>query len=314
MNSEECSLEKVIGAYDSIGPEARNMKFLAKWVYDIYEKLFYLPSINSIYKKKLALDKSKLSIFAILIDDLADNSNLRDLNLMDKAIRIPWDADKECQNAYLETTREIWLDAINSIKQYPRYNEFKEIFYFDMEQFLHAIRYSYLINTMEMDNDVETKMYSYHNMMIIVFMSMDLMCSPDFEKKELKYIRPVFHYMQDICHIGNILSTYKREIREQDFSCPLISMGLRKGIIDKKTIEEYPEVAEEKLKSLEEYFRRRAEDNFSKIQKAETEIKSVDINEFRIKLRKVYEAFLEREKYWELQKDGDSRQISSTLS
>jgi len=46
--------------------------FLFNWLYEIYKKIF-VPSIDSRYKDILALDKTKLTIFDVLIDDLADN-------------------------------------------------------------------------------------------------------------------------------------------------------------------------------------------------------------------------------------------------
>lgn len=296
---EENNLENMISLYNSIGLETRNMNYLARWVYDIYKRLFYLPSINPIYNETLSLDKTKLAIFAILVDDLADNCNIRNSDLLEKAIRIPWNYKQKYNNPYLEATRNTWLNATNSIKKYPLYDELKEVFYFDIEQFLDAIKYSSLINTIDMDNEMESRIYSYHNMMIIVYMDMDLMCSPNFDMEELKIIRPIFHHIQEICHIGNVISTYKREINEVDLSCPIISRGIRNGLTTKEEIMNNPKNATEKLKPLEGYFMKKVEDDFRKIDESADEIKSVDIKKFSDKLRQVFDSFLKRQYYWE---------------
>ena len=299
MNPETYTLKKSIELYNSVGLQIRNMSFLASWVHNVYKELFYLPIIDLAYDERLALDKTKLSIFAILVDDLADNYKLRNQELLENAIRIPWNPNEKYQSKYLEVTRKIWLDVMRSIKQYPRYNEFKGLFYFDMDQFLDSIRYAFLVNTMEIDNALEFKIYSHHNMMIIVYLDMDLMCSPDFNKEELWKLRPIFHYVQDICHIGNILSTYPRELEERDFSSPIISIGLRKGLITKDDILRNPKKATEGLRELESYYKRRVKENFNRIEKSADKIESVDIKEFSKKLRRVFKCFLERKHYWE---------------
>lgn len=233
------------------------------------------------------------------MDDLADNYKIRNQELLEKAVRIPWNPNKKYQNEYLEVTRKIWLDCINSIKQYPRYNEFKELFYFDLDQFLDSVRYSFLINTMKVDNTLEDRIYLHHNLMVILYCDIDLMCSPNFKKEELGKLRPVLHWVQDITHIGNIISTYPRETKERDFSSPIISLGLRKGLITGEDVINDPKNAAGRLKPLIPYFKERVEDNFRKIEENADKIESIDIREFSKRLRRVYKSFLERAQYWE---------------
>ena len=196
-------------------------------------------------------------------------------------------------------TKRIWLDCINSIKRYPRYNEFEELFYFDLDQVLDSMRYSFLVNTMEIDNFIENKIYPYHGVMVILHCDMDLMCSPDFDKRELSDIRPIFHWAQEISHIGNMLNTYPREIRERDYTSPIISLALRKGVITREDIINAPDSTEEKLKIFLPYYKKKVKDNFHRIEKQADKIKSVNLKNFSKNLREVYGEFLKRKHYWE---------------
>lgn len=60
---------KSVEMYNSVGLESRNMSFFAKCLYDVY-KTAYLPGIISSYIEILTVDKTKLSNFVILVDDM----------------------------------------------------------------------------------------------------------------------------------------------------------------------------------------------------------------------------------------------------
>jgi len=300
MNEERgMSLEKAIKLYNSVGLESRNMGFFAKWVYDVYKQA-YIPGTHPQYIETLAVDKTKLSIFAILVDDLADNIKIRKKELLEKALEIPYNDSKKYENDYLETTRKIWKEIINSIKNYPRYEEFKDIFFFDLDQFLNSIKYGYLANTMDLYNITECKIYSPHNMMIILYLDMDLMCHPSFKKDELKKVRPIFHHIQDIMHIGNALNTFPREIEELDLSSPVISIGLSEGVIKKDDIVRQPKQVLANLEYLVPYFKNRVEENFEKIEDIGFTVESIDFREFYPRLKKIWEGFLQRPEYWKI--------------
>jgi len=295
-------LKKIVKLYNTIGLESRNMDFFSKSVYDVYKNLFFLPCIDKEFKEILAIDKTKLSIFAILLDDLADNPIIRDKSLLDKAINIPFNRKKKYFNNYLNITNKIWSDIINSIKKYPRYSDFIDIFYFDLDQFFSSVKYGFILNTTKINNKFENDRYSYHNMMIMIFLDMDIMCSPLFNENELNLFRPIAHKIQDICHVGNVLSTYKREIKEKDFSSPMIAKGLLSGLIKRDEVITKPEHVAEKLHPLYSSFKKRARRDFKFIKNSTNEIKSIDINEFFPRLEKVWDYFINRPQYWKLNK------------
>jgi hypothetical protein len=290
------SLEDSILLYKSVAP--RNADYLFPWLYSVYDKT-YLPSIDINFKDVLSLDKTKLTIFDVLVDDLADNAKLRDRRLLEEAIRIPWNGNKTSNDTYIIVTKKIWIDCIESIRNYPRYEEFKDIFYFDLDQVMNSMRYSYLVNTSDFSSMIEDELYLNHGVMVILHCDMDLMCSPNFNFEELKKLRPILHWVQDVAHIGNLLNTYPKEIQEADFSSPIISLGVREGLIDKSTIINDPEYAKANLLPLVSRFEQRMIDNLEKIKNNAVSIKSINLIDFYNRLKEVWEAFLNREQYWD---------------
>jgi len=290
------NLEESIELYKTVG--LRNAGFLFPWLYNVYNQT-YLPSIDEEYKEALSLDKTKLTIFDVLIDDLADNAKIRNRRLLEEAIRIPWNGMKKFNNTYLQVTKKIWMDCINSIKQYPRYDEFRDIFYFDMDQVMNSMRYAYLVNTADFSSISEDEMYLNHGVMVILHCDMDLMCSPNFNLEELRDLRPILYWVQDVAHIGNMFNTYPKEIQEADFSSPIISMGIREGLIDKSILVNNPEHARACLKPLIARFEERMQNDFDSIKSHADTIKSIDIYDFYNRLKTVWNAFLEREEYWD---------------
>jgi hypothetical protein len=289
------TLDSTIKLYNTVGH--RNADFLFNWIRSVYD-FFYLPSVDTKHKSTLIRDKTKMTIFDVLIDDLADNAEIRNIDNLEQAIKIPWETSKTYDNKYLEATRKIWEDCIESIKKYPRYEEFKDLFYFDLDKTLHSMKYSYLVNQIGMNNLLEDEMYIKHGCMVILHADMDLMCSPTFDKKELKKLRPILHWIEDIVHIGNLMNTYAKEVEEADFSSPMLSLALDKGLFDRQTVLKNPEFAISKLENLVPYFKEKIEDDFQKIEYYADSIKSIDITEVVNRLRKVIDGFLNREQYW----------------
>jgi hypothetical protein len=283
-------LEDAIRLYERVGK--RNIEFLSKWLHDIYLNTF-LPCIELKYKDKLALDKTKLTIFDVLVDDLVDNREMINLKLLDQFMRIPWGVSST--SSYVNVGKSIWEDCMRSIRKYPRFEEFGRMFYFDLRQVLAAMEYSLLVNTMRLDNPIEVKIYPPHAYMVLLHCDMDLMCSPDFDMKELGNMRAIFYMAQKVAHIGNMLNTYPKEVLEKDFSCPLISLALRRGLIRKEGLDES---VLPKLKKLEPLFKQEAETCIEKVRNYENKIKSVDMSGFSDALAVILEKFLSRPQYW----------------
>ncbi len=236
-----------------------------------------LPCVGPEYKQVLGEDKTKLAIFDIMADDLADNFITRSRFLLQDFIRIPWHDAVE-KHDYIDVGRAIWDGYIASVENYPRYREWEGIFYFDLRQVLSSMEYSSLINTVGLDNPFEMSHHSPYGCAVILALDMDLMCIPNFDLKELRTIRSISYLAQKVAHIANMLGTYPREVLEKDMSSPIISLAVRKGIITKDELGDRAVL--QKLRQLEWIFRSRALSYVEKVAVYEKQVRSVNIRGF----------------------------------
>ena len=269
-------LSEVIDLYKSVG--RRNIEYFA-WIHDVYSWIT-LPSVSFDWKRALGEDKTKLTIFDILADDLADNHTTRSYSLLKELTEIPWSAKAKTAgtNEYLDVGRKIWDDSLASLSCYPRFKEFERIFYFDLRQVLSSMMYSYLANTEGIENPIETSFYSSYGCLVEVAIDMDLMCSPAFDMRELGLVRTVACLAQKVAHVGNMLTTYPSEVLEHDVSSPIISLALRKGLIRQDELGDASAIP--KLSKMEWVFKNRAHTYIRKVAECEKEIRSINLRGF----------------------------------
>ena len=286
-SAERLELGEVLDLYKSVG--RRNIEYFA-WIHDVYSWIT-LPSVSFDCRKDLGDDKTKLTVFDILVDDLADNYETRSYPLLQRLANIPWQSRDEIAETdpYLDVGRRIWKDSISSLSNYPRFNEFERIFYFDLRQVLSSMMYSYLGNTARIENPIETNFYSSYGCLVEVAMDMDLMCSPAFDMRELGPMRTVACLAQKIAHVGNMLTTYPSEVVERDVSSPIISLALRKGIIREDELGD--KAAVPKVSKLEWVFKNKAYSYIKKVAEYEKEIRSINIRGFSNYLVELIERF-----------------------
>jgi hypothetical protein len=296
-------LDDAVKLYSTIGK--RNAEFLFEWLHNIYKKV-YLPCIDLDYTDTLAMDKTKMTIFDVCVDDVADNFRVRDKELLNKILKIPWNSyDNQFYNTdiYYETCKILYLDVISSVKTYPRYEELKDVFYYDLKQVIHSMEYSFLVNSqMGFGSYMESLLYVPHGLMVILHCVMDLMCSPKFKMSELNNVHAVFTIAQKVMCIGNMLNTYPREIREKDISSPIMMMGLEKGIYKYNDVmkNDFERRVLTKIEKLEPHFRALVPKYFKEIRKYRKKVQCFDVEEFVQALNYVYQMFIQRAQYWNL--------------
>ena len=284
---ERLELTEVLDLYKSVG--RRNIEYFA-WIHDVYSWIT-LPSVSFDQRKVLGEDKTKLAIFDILADDLADNYTTRSFAMLEQLTKIPWQAEDTSveTNDYLQVARKVWEDLISSVSLYPRFGEFERIFYFDLRQVLSSMLYSYLANTEGIENPVETNFYSSYGCVVELAMDMDLMCSPAFDMKELGPMRTVASLAQKIAHIANLLTTYPSELVERDVSSPIISLAMRKGLIRKEELGDKAVLP--RLSKLEWIFKNKAYTYIRRVAEYEKEVRSLNIRGFSDYLAELLEKF-----------------------
>jgi hypothetical protein len=171
----------------------------------------------------------------VLLDDIADHHKdlaflEQLLGVMETGVRPGASAFATHQQAYAVFTMDVWDEIQRRIRQFPRYKEFAELLRFDYRQLFNVMRYSRLLNEYpEMFNLVEHDLYTPHNMHMMISATMDLMCSPAFDRAELAILREVVWRAQCMGRIGNLVTTWQREIGENDFTSGVFARAITSG-------------------------------------------------------------------------------------
>jgi len=284
ISPKRLELEEVIRLYRSIG--RRNTEYF-QWIHNVYSWIC-LPCVSFDYRKVLGEDKTKMAVFDVMLDDLADNYDTRSQVLLEEFLQIPWQNTRS-KHEYLEAGVTIWEDYIGSVVSYPRFREFERLFYLDLRQVFTSMIYSSLVNSLGLDNPLEMNMYSSYGCMVMLAMDMDLMCSSTFDMRDLGRMRAVGFLAQRVAHIGNMLNTYPGELAEKDLSSPIISAALHRGLIEKEDLGDLSVLP--RLSKLEGIFKKKAQWYIQKVSIHEKKISSVNIRGFADFLTKLMDRF-----------------------
>jgi hypothetical protein len=161
---------------------------------------------------------------------------------------VPWD---ERRRLYIDTISDIWAEVWTRCKKYPRFAALEHLLRFDNQQILNAMRYALLVNEQpSLVNLIEHDHYQPHNMQIMFMATVDLCASPTFDLAELGLARQVFWHAQRMGRIGNMITTWEREVLDRDFSSGVFAHAIHKGYIQPKDLSALP--AHEIMSILEE--------------------------------------------------------------
>ncbi len=171
----------------------------------------------------------------VLLDDIADNQ--KDLRFLETVLGLLETGDDSIsialvpqQRGYARFTLDVWKEIQRRVQQFPRHAEFAELLRFDYRQLFNVMRYSRLMNEYpEMFNLVEHDLYLPHNMHMMISSTMDLMCSPAFDRAELGVVREAAWRGQCMGRNGNMVTTWQREIGENDFTSGVFARALACG-------------------------------------------------------------------------------------
>lgn len=274
--------------------------FIWRWAYEGVV-VTCLNTVESRWRESVHLTKVLGIMFVCLIDDIADE--IKDKIFLNEALKIPFASQDICyenlsqlHQKYLKFALKLWLVIERRLQSYPRYEEFKEILEFDNWMLANSMRHSFLINTKNyLLNLAEHDIYAPHNMYMVFMNMVDLCCSPTFQIHELGMVREVFLTAQKMGRIGNMITTWEREIYECDFSSGIFAYGLVHKIF---TLEELnscePVEIIQRIKDaqIEEYFILEWEKKYSKINQLSSSIDSLDIKQLLVGLEKLFRIHL----------------------
>jgi transketolase C-terminal domain/subunit len=274
--------------------------FLWKWCLEGV-MLTSLPCVDSALRETNHVTKVLGVMFDVLLDDVADQS--REAGYLERLLEIPFAAKpprfrefSKKQRAYAELARRVWDTIIERAGAYPRHDEFRELLRFDYLQLLNTMRYSYLLNgDPQLLNMTEHDLYLPHNMHMMVSGTLDLMCSTGFDRAELGRIREVLWHAQCMGRIGNLITTWEREIAERDFTSGVFAFAAREGLLATRDFADADaEVLRQTIAShgCEAFFLEQWQDRRGRIVWMAESIRTVDVNRLIAGLEQLLEIHL----------------------
>ena len=154
-----------------------------------------LPCVVQELRSHVCDTKLLSIVLCVLLDDVADqhgDSQLLDalLEMMCWGVRGSQKGLSKTAKKHAKLTRDLWAEYQARVATYPCYPTFGPVLRYDLLQFFNTMRYSHLVNGRPyLLNMVEHDLYTSHNMMMISFAMLDLMCSPGFPQGEVGILR-----------------------------------------------------------------------------------------------------------------------------
>ncbi|MCA9082269.1 MAG: hypothetical protein KDA58_17035, partial [Planctomycetaceae bacterium] len=187
-------------------------------------ELTTLSSVTPHWRAHLEDTKLLSVILCVLFDDVADRGERPEwlsaiLAACGQSGLTPVGELSKHEQDHVAVTRSLWLEYEQRVAVLPHFEEFNPVWNFDLTQFFNAMRYGHLANRYPAFlNSTEHDVYSPHNMLMVSFCTLDLMASPLLPEEELGNLREAIWHAQAMGRVGNILSTWRRELEDRDFS------------------------------------------------------------------------------------------------
>jgi hypothetical protein len=250
-SSINVTVEKYLAHLDN-----RNSQLFTRFLPCGYE-FVTLSSVDDNHKQELIIAKCHVGIFITLLDDYADNPSMANPELLKELHKIPYYTDSldtsnltEHENNIVQLAFFIANEFIQRMRLLPAYEKYKNIFEFDLMQFINCNKYfSLATHHPDIINKYEISQWGPFNMGMVIIGMLDIMASPNFVITELGTVREIFYLAQRFGHICNTLTTFSRELIEHDYANEIIVTGLSNNIINKNDIKTLS--ADELIKKLQ---------------------------------------------------------------
>lgn len=270
-----------IAAYETIGQRGG---YIWKWCLHGVE-LITLSSVTENLRADACDTKVLAGLFNVLVDDVADQRGNGDLlNVLRKMVHcgdVSFDAFAADDRRYGELTRRVWQEIWRRAKRYPCYDRYAGLLEFDLAQLFNTVHYSHLVNSNPyILNVVEHDDYSPQGMGLLSFAMIDLMCSPRFIAGELGKLREAMWHAQWMARIGNLITTWHREVADRDYSSGVFAHAVARHDL---TIDQLVAGDRDQITAAiehgghEAYFLRRWKKHRAHVQRSLDEVRSVDL-------------------------------------
>jgi hypothetical protein len=224
-------LEHWVARYARVGE--RNT-YLWKWCRQGVE-ITMLPCVRPELRDEVGDTRVLGVMLDVLLDDVADRKG--DEELLEKLLSLSFDGPAPDlstvpadQREYAALTLDVWEEIKARAARFPCYGQYARVLRYDYLQLFNVMRYSHLVNgNLSLLNMAEHDLYTPHNMHMIVSSTLDLMCSPDFDADELGTLRDLIWNGQCMGRVGNLVTTWERELADGDYSSGVYAHALAGG-------------------------------------------------------------------------------------
>lgn len=182
-----------------------------------------LPCVSEELREHACDTKFLSGMLNVLLDDVSDRK--RNGDLLDELLKVTGGCAGDftrfspADRQYAELTSRLWNEFWERVRGYPHYAAYKDLLQYDLTQLFNTVRYSHLVNdNLFLLNLIEHDNYSPQGMGLMSFSTVDLMCSDRFPRHELAALREAIWHAQWMARIGNLITTWQREIGDGDYS------------------------------------------------------------------------------------------------
>lgn len=275
-------------------------EYLWKWMAQLLPS-FQLPCVPAEHVDAANRQKLLLTMYITTVDDIVEYSG--DKETFEEARKIPFpyrtvdSSSSFVDSKTLVFAARVWKRLEKQLTDAPRYDEFEDIFHFDIRQALNAMEYSLLVSRYPaIANETGTDHYDSHNMVMFGYSDIDLMYAPDFDLDDLSTLRSTLWKTQRLARIGNWLTTWERELHEGDYSSGVVVTAIKEGIIDVNELAEGLSSSEistitdrVKESEIEERLYNEWDRTYTRLLETAFETESIDLNEFIRGMETVFE-------------------------
>lgn len=272
--------------------------YLWRWTAHAVD-LITLSCVAPGWRRHVGETKFLAAMFNVLLDDLADRERQPEVLL--ELLRRTRDGQPDRhrfagESWSLTLACQVWDELWRRARQYPRYDEFADLLTYDLRQLCNTVEYSLLIHhNPALINPVEHDLYSSHGMMVACAATLDLMCSPAFRAAEMGLLREAVWHAGCMARIGNLLTTWEREIADHDFSSGIFALAVGRGWLSPGDLAERNArriSAAVRRPELEREFRDRWRAHRACLSRLEGRLDSVDISAYREGLDRLFRSEL----------------------
>ena len=222
------TLERWVEWYQEVGDRD---KFLWKWVFHA-EEITTLSCVPPHWRQQVCETKFLGVMFDVLLDDVADGHG--DDEFLEVLLELAFGLARQDfakfspqQRRYARFAAKVWGEIRRRARRFPCFAEYSALLRYDYRQLFNALRYAHLLNQKpELLNPTEHDLVLPHNMHMMVQATLDLMCSPQFDRLELARLREAIWRAQSMGRIGNLITTWQRELRTRDFTSGVFARAL----------------------------------------------------------------------------------------